>query len=169
MKILLFITSIYATLEYGSKEDFEKMAELLQILKKFNDDDLIIVSFCDYTENKNVLQNYLMKLKEKEIYFGEQFSGDLHYISDYGGSKLYKNGKLDKEYEIIDYVKRLTSDGNKVELIVCDGLMNINEYKEKFDAELNCPCSYIYSVKNVKEINDCLEELCEYKKLTFGN
>lgn len=169
LKILLFITSIYETLEYGSKEDFEKMKELLLLLKKFNDDDLIIISLCDYTENNDVLKNYLIKLKEKEIYFGEQFSGNLHYISDYGGSKLYKDGKLDKKHEIIDYVKRLASDGNKVELIVCDGVMNINDYKEIFNKELNCTFSFIYSIKNVNEINNCLEELCEYKKLIFSN
>jgi hypothetical protein len=165
LKILLFVTSIYNTLENETKEDFKNISNLLKKIKELNNDDLILISICDYTENINVLQSYLMKFKENELCDGEQFTGNLHYMSNNGGSILYKNGTLNKIDEIIDYIKRLENNNNSVELIICDGIMNIDEYTKAIEKNLNINCFYIYSFNDISKIIESLEDIYEYKKL----
>ena len=168
MKILLFVTSIKNTLINGEEKDYKNLINNIDKIMELNDNDLAFISFCDATENRNVMLFHARKMinymNGKRIFFGEQFLGDVHYKDLDSGALVYKNLKLNKINEIINYVKKMQSNGNNVEIIVADGNMDIDEYKEEFKKNLNCPCSFIYNIFNVREINDTLTELYEIKE-----
>lgn len=167
MRILLFITSIKDTLTNSGEKDYNKLINKLDKIRRLNNDDIVFISFCDTTDNKNVMLFHARKMIDnmlgKKIFFGEQFLGDVHYNDLYGGAILYKNHKLDKINEIVKYIKKVQNN-NEVEVIIADGNMDINEYKNKLKKELNCPCSFIYNVSNLREINETLDELYEIKE-----
>lgn len=167
MKILLFVTSIYNTLDKENKEDYEKLVENLEKIQDANGYDLVYISFCDNTENKNVLLFYIRKLadkiRDKRIYFGEQFLGDVHYKDINSGAILYEDGDLNKLKEIINYSKRLKDDNNEVELIITDGNMNIKNYKDELNNSGIEPFTLISGKTSLKDINSHLEKLYDIK------
>lgn len=167
MKILLFVTSIYNTLDEEDKEDYEKLVENLEKIQDINGYDLVYISFCDNTENRNVLLFHIRKLadkiRDKRIYFGEQFLGDVHYKDINSGSILYEDGNLNKLKEIINYSERLKDDKNEVELIIGDGNMNIKNYKDELNNNGIAPFTLISGKTSLKDINDHLEKLYDIK------
>lgn len=168
MRILLFITSIYNTLDNDSKENYNKLINTLEKIKELNNDDIIYISFCDTTENRNIIISHLRKMihkiEDKTVYPGNQFLGDVYYKYINGGAILYKDKKFNKLNEIINYVKELENEGNQIDLIVSDGNMNINEYEEKLKQELTCPYSFIYNANTIEEVIDCLESIYDVKQ-----
>ena len=168
MKILLFITSINNTLDIGSEEDYEKLVSNLDKIREINEDDLIYISFCDDTPNRAVMLSYARKIadkiKDKYIYFGEQFLGDVHYKDINSSALLYSDGKLDKLSEITNYVKKLQDNGNQVELIVADGDMDINKYKKVLTKEIDSEFTLLCNDNTVKKINEFLDNLYFIKK-----
>lgn len=175
MKILLFIISIHDTLDNGSYLDYKKLVDNLEKIRILNNIDYVFISFCDNTENKNIMLFHARKLIEhtlnKKVFFGDQFLGDVYYNGLDGGAIMYSDQKMDKLDKIIKYIKKTQSNKNEIEVIIVDGNMNIDEYKERISEELTCPCSFIYNVSNVREINETLDELYEIKekKLGFNN
>lgn len=168
MKILLFVTSIYNTLDDCSKEDYEKLVENLEKIRDINQYDAIYISFFDNTENRNVLLFHIRKLvdiiRDKHIYFGEQFLGDVHYKDINGGAILYENGHLNKLEEIIDYSKRLKNSENEVELIIADGDMDIKNYKKELNTNGIAPFTLISGKISLNEVNNYLEGLYNIKE-----
>lgn len=168
MKILLFATAIHNTLDNDEISDYKKLIENLEKIRKLNGNDNVFISFCDNTENRNIMLFHSRKMIDymigKKVFFGEQFLGDVYYNGINSGAIIYDNSKIDKGDKIINYVKKLESNGNEVELIVTDGNMDIDEYKERFKKSITCPYSFIYNVSNIREINETLEELYELKE-----
>lgn len=172
MKILLFVTSIYNTLDNAIEEDYNKLIENLEKIQDINEFDAVYISFCDNTENRNVMllhaRKLLDKLINKHIYFGEQFLGDVHYKDINKGAILYKNQHLNKIEEIINYVKRLENSENEVELIIADSEMNIKKYKSKLNNNSIEPFTLISGNMTLKDINHYLENLYSFKKKSFS-
>lgn len=168
MKILLFLTSIYNTLDNECEEDYEKLIENLEKIQNINENDIVYISFCDNTENRNILLYHIRKLADKltdkKIYFGEQFLGDIHYKDINSGALLYNNHNLNKLDEIIDYTKRLEHEGNEVELIIADGEMNIKKYKNELNNNLIGPFTLITGKMTLSTINTELENLYNLKE-----
>lgn len=168
MKILLFVISIYNTLDDEGNEDYEKLVENLEKIQDANGHDLVYISFCDNTENRNILLFHIKKLadkiRDKRIYFGEQFLGDVHYKDINSGAILYENGYLNKLKEIINYSKRLKDDNNEVELIIVDGYdMAIKNYKDELNNSGIAPFTLISGKTSLKDINNYLEKLYDIK------
>lgn len=175
MKILLFATSIKDTFDNGNYLDYKNLVDILEKIRILNNNDIAFISFCDNTENKNIMLFHARKLIDhtikKKVFFGEQFLGDVYYSGLDGGAIMYNDKKMDKLDKIIKYAKKIESNGNEVELIIADGNMDVDEYKERIKKELSCPCSLIYNVSNVSEINETLNELynIKEKKLQLNN
>lgn len=164
MKILLFVISVYNTLDEVDNENYVKLIEILEKIRKKHSDDLVYISFCDNTKNKNVIlyhiRNIIENIRDKQIYLGEQFLGDVHFKNIYGGSLLYKDGKLNKINEIINYVKILEYMGNEIELIVVDGNMNVKQYEKRlYDCNIDS-FTLITGELSLNQINKNLENLC---------
>ena len=163
MKILLFITSIYNTLGNENDDSYKNLIDNLEKIREISNNDIIIISFCDNTENRNIMLFYARKLlkhiKDKNIIFGNQLLGNVYYNNLEDGAIMYNNANMDKIDKINDYIKRI-NDNNDIEIIIVDGNMNIEEYKERIKYQ----CSFIYNISNINEINDTLSELCDIKR-----
>lgn len=172
MKILLFVSSIYNTLDDGDEEDYQNMINNLEKIKDINEDDKILVSFCDYTQNRNILlfhiRKIIEKIEDKKIYLGEQFLGDLRYKDITSPGILYEI-KFNKIEQIINYVRRLQQEDNEVDLIIVDNKMNIEEYEKKLYKEDINYCKLINNVNSVNKINEHLEEIIDIKKKEYLN
>lgn len=168
MKILLFSTSIYNTLDKACEEDYEKLVENLEKIQNINGNDIVYISLCDNTENRNILLSHIRKiaskLTDKKIYFGEQFLGDVHYKDINSGALLYNDNHLNKLEEIINYTKRLEEEGNEVELIIADSDMNIKKYKNELNNNLIGPFTLITGKMTLGAINTMLENLYHTKE-----
>lgn len=168
MKILLFVTSIYKTLDDGIEGDYKRLVENLEKIQNINEDDIVYISFCDNTQNRDILLFHIRKLADKiidkHIYFGEQFLGDVHYKDINSGAILYENNNLNKLKEIINYSKKLKDNGNDVELIIADGDMNIESYKNELNNSDIAPFTLISGKTSLKEINYYLEKLYDLKE-----
>ena len=175
MKILLFITSIHNTLDNGEFIDYKNLIQNLDNIRKLKNYDNVFISFCDNTENKNILLFYSRKLINhmmgKRIFFAWQLLGDVYYSSMDSGAIMYSNQKMKKIDKILDYIKKIEDDGIDCEIIVVDGDMDINEYKKRFNDEISYPFTLINNVSNVKEINEYLSELYDKdeKRLKLKN
>lgn len=172
MKILLFVSSIYNTIDDGNEEDYKNIIEILDKIRKQNNEDIIYISFCDNTPNRNILLFYIRKIidkiRNKQIYLGEQFLGDLHYKDITSPGILYET-KFNKIDQIIDYCKRLEHENNEVSLIIVDSEMNIEEYERKLYEEDINSCKLINNVNSVSEINEYLKEIIDIKKKEYLN
>lgn len=167
MKILLFVSSIYNTLDDGNKEDYKNMINNIEKIKDINQEDIIFISLCDSTQNRNILLFYIRKIvdkiRDKEVYLGEQFLGDLRYKDMNSPGILYET-KFNKIDQIVDYVRRLEQEGNEVSLIIVDGEMDIEKYKKRlYEEDINF-YKLIDNVSSVSEINEYLEETIDIKK-----
>ena len=101
----------------------------------------------------------LKHIKDKNIIFGNQLLGNVYYNNLEDGAIMYNNPNMDKIDKINDYIERI-NDNNDIEIIIVDGNMNIEEYKERIKYQ----CSFIYNISNINEINDTLSELCDIKR-----
>lgn len=173
MRILLFVCSIYNTFENVKKEDFINIIDKLCNIAEIEQDDKIIISFCDNTENINILMNYfsvLMNDIDKDnIFLGKQFLGDVYYNNIIHGGALLYNKKLTKEEKIAEYVKDLENNDNFINLYYIDGLINMDLMNELFKDDKNIICNFIKEENNGKCIIEKLDMLLNKKKLTYNN
>ena len=108
MKILLFITSIYNTLGNENDDSYKNLIDNLEKIREINNNDITIISFCDNTENRNIMLFYARKLlkhiKDKNIIFGNQLLGNVYYNNLEDGAIMYNNPNMDKIDKINDYI-----------------------------------------------------------------
>lgn len=119
MKILLCISSIYNTVENYSDDDFKILCNELEKLAISYNCEKIFFSFCDNTDNKDILNYFIRKLSNssENIVFGYQFLNDTYYRTFDDGAHLYECSKKEK---IINYVNILQENGFEVKLCYLD-------------------------------------------------
>ncbi len=168
MSILLFITSINKTLDNVDKKDYIELINNLKKIMENNYIDLTYISFCDNTPNKNMIlyhtRNIDYNINTNHIYLGKQFLGNAYYNDINSGEILYKNGKLNKLSEIINYVKELENNYNEVKLIIVDNELNTNIYENELNQCGINPLALISHTTSLKEINEYLQNLSDIKK-----
>lgn len=168
MKILLFITSINKTLDNSNKKDYIDLINNLEKIISTNNDDLAYISFCDNTENKNIIlyhiRNIIDEINDKPIYLGKQFLGNVYYNDIKSGALLYKNGKLNMIEEIINYADEIRNNENNIELIIVDNEINEYEYKRELNKNSLGPFTLIKGTTSLSEVNENLESLYNIKK-----
>lgn len=168
MKILIFIVSIRNTISNSKDTDYKELIDNLERIGSLNNNDKVLISFCDDTENKNMMLFHARKMinymKDKNIVFGNQLLGDVYYRDIVDGAVLYDNPNMDKVDKIIEYAKKVQKNNCDIELIIADGNMDVDGYTEKIKKSIACPCSFIYNVSNLREINETLDELFSVKQ-----
>ena len=162
MRILLFVTSIYDTFEDVSGDDFKKIIEKLEEIAEIEQDQRILISFCDETENKNIFtyyfRNILDEIEGKNIKLGHQFLGNFYYKDIYKGGALLYDDIYNKEREILKYVKWLEDNENFVNLYYVDSSANNDVINELFCEEKNVNLNIINENLKGKGIASSLEE-----------
>ena len=89
MKILLTVFGVYNTLENVDDEVFKEIIDKIKQVKEINNDDVILISFCDNTENKDIFMYYLRNItNDNEILIGRQFLNNVYY------NDIVKSGAL---------------------------------------------------------------------------
>ena len=78
MKILLTVFGVYNTLENVDDEVFKEIIDKIKQIKEINNDDVILISFCDNTakliENNNMVDLYYIDGSINEEYVNDLFS-----------------------------------------------------------------------------------------------
>ncbi|MBO5182805.1 MAG: hypothetical protein J6B64_00165 [Bacilli bacterium] len=174
MRILLFITSIYNTFEKIDGDEFKKILDKLDEIAQIEGDQKIIISFCDETENKNIFtyffRNILDYIREKNIYLGNQFLGNVYYKDINNGGALLYEGDFCKESEVFKYVDSLKNQGNFINLYYVDGNINNNLLNEIFkDFGNDVEYTIIDEKENGKGILNSLYNISKRKKLIYEN
>lgn len=166
MRILLFICSIYDTLNKMNYENFIDIIDEIQKIKEIEQDDKIIVSFCDDTKNRNILMPYIIniidKIDEGKIILGNQYLGDVYYKNFICGGALLYNEEFSKEKQVAKYVKDLENNDNFINLYYIDSNMDTNLINE-----LLKDCKNV-NLNLIKESNlDIIKKLNEKKKKIY--
>lgn len=168
MRILLFITDINNTFDIVNKEDYINLINILNKLKNIGNYDMCYISFCDYTENKDILMKHIRyisnNIDNKQIYFGKQFLGDVYYNDIKSGAILYKKKLLNKTKEILNYVKEFIINGDELEVIIVDNNINILEIAKELNFYGISPFSLISKPESIEKLNIYLENLYNLKK-----
>ncbi len=161
MRILLFVTSIYDTFEDITGEEFKKIIEKLEEIKEVENDQIILISFCDETENKNIFtyyfRNILNEIENKDIELGHQFLGNCYYKDIYNGGALLYEDNFSKEKEIFKYVKWLKDNNNFVNLYYVDANVNNDMFNSLFCDEKSINVNIINEQVKGKGIISSLE------------
>ena len=147
MRILLFTISIYDTIDdikaYELKEIIDKLSEIADM----EDDQKIIISICDNTENKELFMYYIRQIldfiKDRRISLGRQFLGNLYYKDIINSGAILYNKNFIKEDIILDYVNSLEEEDNFVNLYYVDGNMNDNVNETFKNLGKNSTCTLI--------------------------
>ena len=106
MKILLTVFGVYDTLENIDGEVFKEIIDKIKQVKKIKNDDIILISFCDDTENKDVFMYYLRNItNDNEILIGRQYLNNVYYNDILKSGALLYDDKLIKEEKVYNYVK----------------------------------------------------------------
>lgn len=160
MRILLFVTSIYDTFEDITGDEFKKIIEKLEEIAEIEQDQRILISFCDETENKNIFtyyfRNILEEIKDKNIGLGHQFLGNYYKDIYKSGTLLYVD-KFNKEKEIFKYVKWLEDNENFINLYYVDANVNNEVINKLFCEEENVNINIINEQFKGKGIVSSLE------------
>lgn len=143
MKILLFITGVYNTIDNLEKKDFDILINKLISIKNEEEYDFLVVTFMDETTNRNIILKYIRWMNEKiengDLFLGKQFLGNLYYKNIFEPGILYDE-EFDKKKIIDNYINELKKN-NDVDVIVLDENMNnsnlIKEMKLKKDPFTN--------------------------------
>lgn len=161
MRILLFVTSIYDTFEDISGEEFKKIIKKLEEIAEIEQDQRILISFCDETENKNIFtyyfRNILNEIEDKNIKLGHQFLGNYYYKDIYKSGALLYDDKFNKEKEIFKYVKWLEDNENFVNLYYVDSNVNHDIINELFCKEKDVNINIIDEHSKGKDIISSLD------------
>ena len=165
MKILLTVFGVYDTLENIDGEVFKKIIDKIRQIKEINNDDIILISFCDDTENKDVFMYYLRNItNDNEILIGRQYLNNIYYNDIVKSGALLYDRKLSKEQKIFDYTAKLIENNNMVDLYYIDGSINeeyVNDLFSVFDDKVN---TNIIKNKDEEIIQKFDKELINLKK-----
>ncbi len=165
MKILLTVFGVYNTLENVDDEIFKEIISKIKQVKEINNDDVILISFCDNTENKDILMYYLRNItNDNEILIGRQYLNNIYYNDIVKSGALLYDRKLSKEQKIFDYTAKLIENNNMVDLYYIDGSINeeyVNDLFSVFDDKVN---TNIIKNKDEEIIQKFDKELINLKK-----
>ena len=165
MKILLTVFGVYNTLENVDGEVFKKIIDKIRQIKEISNDDVILISFCDDTENKDVFMYYLRNItNDNEILIGRQYLNNVYYNDIVKSGALLYDDKLSKEEKVYNYVKEFIENKNEIDLYYIDNNIDTEKFNylcSAFDNDVN-----INIIKNKDEeiIHELDKELINSKK-----
>lgn len=165
MKILLTVFGVYDTLENIDGEVFKKIIDKIRQIKEIKNDDIILISFCDDTENKDVFMYYLRNItNDNEILIGRQYLNNVYYNDILKSGALLYNDKLSKEEKIYNYVKEFIENKNEIDLYYIDNNIDTEKFNylcSAFDNDVNIN---IIENKDKEIIHKLDKELINSKK-----
>lgn len=165
MKILLTVFGVYDTLENIDGEVFKKIIDKIRQIKEINNDDIILISFCDDTENKDVFMYYLRNItNDNEILIGRQYLNNVYYNDILKSGALLYNDKLSKEEKVYNYVKEFIENKNEIDLYYIDNNIDTEKFNylcSAFDNDVNIN---IIENKDKEIIHKLDKELINSKK-----
>lgn len=165
MKILLTVFGVYNTLENVDDEVFKEIISKIKQVKEINNDDIILISFCDNTENKDVFMYYLRNITDdNEILIGRQFLNNIYYNDIVKSGALLYDDKLSKEEKVYNYVKEFIENKNKIDLYYIDNNIDTEKFNylcSTFDNDVNIN---IIENKDKEIIHELDKELINSKK-----
>ena len=165
MKILLTVFGVYDTLENVDGEVFKKIIDKIRQIKEIKNDDIILISFCDDTENKDIFMYYLRNItNDNEILIGRQYLNNVYYNDILKSGALLYDEKLSKEEKGYNYVKEFIENKNEIDLYYIDNNIDTEKFNylcSAFDNDVN-----INIIKNKDEeiIHELDKELINSKK-----
>ena len=149
MNVILIVMEISNCLLEFNEEDYKELSLVLDELKE-QYDSKIFLSICDKTDNKEILDYFINKIKKynDDIYFSYQFLGSTYYREPIDGAHLYTK-ELSNEDKIVKYSNLLYKDCDNLKMIYLSS--NIDE-----DAFENIKCDYSIIntnyIKNTKKL-----------------
>ena len=165
MKILLTVFGVYNTLENVDDEVFKEIISKIKQVKEINNDDIILISFCDNTENKDVFMYYLRNITDdNEILIGRQYLNNVYYNDILKSGALLYDDKLSKEEKVYNYVKEFIENKNKIDLYYIDNNIDTEKFNylcSTFDNDVNIN---IIENKDKEIIHELDKELINSKK-----
>ena len=165
MKILLTVFGVYNTLENVDGEVFKKIIDKIRQIKEINNDEVILISFCDDTENKDVFMYYLRNITDdNELLIGRQFLNNVYYNDIVKSSALLYNEKLSKEEKVYNYVKEFIENKNEIDLYYIDNYINTENFNYLYSEFDNDVTINIIKNKDEEIIHELDKELINSKK-----
>lgn len=165
MKILLTVFGVYDTLENVDGEVFKKIIDKIRQIKEIKNDDIILISFCDDTENKDVFMYYLRNItNDNEILIGRQYLNNVYYNDILKSGALLYDDKLSKEEKVYNYVKEFIENKNEIDLYYIDNNIDTEKFNylcSAFDNDVNIN---IIENKDKEIIHELDKELINSKK-----
>lgn len=165
MKILLTVFGVYNTLENVDDEVFKEIIGKIKQIKEINNDDVILISFCDNTENKDVFMYYLRNItNDNEILIGRQYLNNVYYNDILKSGALLYDDKLSKEEKVYNYVKEFIENKNEIDLYYIDNNIDTEKFNylcSAFDNDVNIN---IIKNKDKEIIHELDKELINSKK-----
>lgn len=165
MKILLTVFGVYDTLENVDGEVFKKIIDKIRQIKEIKNDDIILISFCDDTENKDVFMYYLRNItNDNEILIGRQYLNNVYYNDILKSGALLYDDKLSKEEKVYNYVKEFIENKNEIDLYYIDNNIDTEKFNylcSAFDNDVNIN---IIKNKDKEIIHELDKELINSKK-----
>lgn len=165
MKILLTVFGVYNTLENVDDEVFKEIIDKIKQVKEINNDDVILISFCDNTENKDIFMYYLRNItNDNEILIGRQYLNNVYYNDILKSGALLYDDKLSKEEKVYNYVKEFIENKNKIDLYYIDNNIDTEKFNylcSTFDNDVNIN---IIENKDKEIIHKLDKELINSKK-----
>ena len=165
MKILLTVFGVYDTLENVDGEVFKKIIDKIRQIKEIKNDDIILISFCDDTENKDVFMYYLRNINsDNEILIGRQYLNNVYYNDILKSGALLYDEKLSKEEKVYNYVKEFIENKNEIDLYYIDNNIDTEKFNylcSAFDNDVNIN---IIENKDKEIIHELDKELINSKK-----
>jgi len=165
MKILLTVFGVYNTLENVDDEVFKEIIDKIKQVKEINNNDVILISFCDNTENKDIFMYYLRNITDdNEILIGRQYLNNVYYNDILKSGALLYNDKLSKEEKVYNYVKEFIENKNEIDLYYIDNNIDTEKFNylcSAFDNDVNIN---IIENKDKEIIHKLDKELINSKK-----
>lgn len=165
MKILLTVFGVYNTLENVDDEIFKEIISKIKQVKEINNNDVILISFCDNTENKDIFMYYLRNITDdNEILIGRQYLNNVYYNDILKSGALLYNDKLSKEEKVYNYVKEFIENKNEIDLYYIDNNIDTEKFNylcSAFDNDVNIN---IIKNKDKEIIHELDKELINSKK-----
>ena len=165
MKILLTVFGVYNTLENVDYEVFKEIIDKIKQVKEINNDDIILISFCDNTENKDIFMYYLRNItNDNEILIGRQYLNNVYYNDILKSGALLYDDKLSKEEKVYNYVKEFIENKNEIDLYYIDNNIDTEKFNylcSTFDNDVNIN---IIENKDKEIIHELDKELINSKK-----
>lgn len=170
MKILLTVFGVYNTLENVDDEIFKEIISKIKQVKEINNDDVILISFCDNTENKDIFMYYLRNITDdNEILIGRQYLNNIYYNDIVKSGALLYDDKLIKEEKVYNYVKEFIENKNEIDLYYIDNNIDTEKFNylcSAFDNDVNINVIKNKDKEIIQEIDNKINSV---KKNTYKN